>query len=151
MAEPCSKRFSISIVAGEKACVIIIQSTQLTHNISVDDIGEGRTLTILFSYNVGKPKRTVFASSYTKARSGAGFVGTPPDLGARSFSRQPDNSLDPEEVAFAEFTVEIPPYEREEGAIGNEVYTITIWLRGTNERILVDGNPPPNLDPPNPQ
>lgn len=149
MAEPCSKRFSISIVAGEVRCVVIIQSTQLTHNISVDDLEQGRTLTILFSYNVGKPKRTVFASSYTKARSG--FVGTPPDLGVRGFSRQPDNSLDPEEVDFAEFTVEIPPYEREEGAIGDEVYTITIWLRGANERILVDGNPPPNLEPANPQ
>lgn len=123
----------------------------MNQSIDLDDALPGVIRSIPFTYTVGKPKRTVFASSYEKTRMG-GASGEPPDLGARSFSHQPWPNLGPDEVDDAVFNVEIPAYSNEVDPIGTgtDTYDITLWLREANVRIG-GNNPPPNLEPPNPQ
>lgn len=150
MAQPCSDAFSIDVRGGEFPCEITVDTDDKNHSFDVEDIPAGKTLTVGFSYKIGKPKRTVFASSYTKSAIGR-TRGSAPDLGARSFSKQPDASLDPAQVDFAEFSVGIPPYSDASDDLGTgiDAYTITLWMREPNVRIG-GTSPPANLEPPNP-
>lgn len=151
MAQPCSSSFSISIVTAEVPCRMEIESDDQSHSIDVDDVLDGTTVTVDFVYEIGNPKRSVFASSYTKSRTG-GTSGDPPDLGARSFSKTPDQSLAADEEDDAQFSVVIPAYSGTEETnlgTGSDTYDITLWLREATVRIG-GNNPPANLEPPNP-
>lgn len=151
MAQPCSDSFAVNVNGGEIPCQVRIPSDEKTHDLDVEDVLAGGTVDFEFTYAVGKPKRTVFASSYTKGSAGRAS-GTAPDLGTRSFSRQPDETADPRDVTnTATFSVDIPAYSAHEAALGDgtDTYNITLWMREANVRIG-GTSPPPNLEPANP-
>lgn len=151
MGLPCSDFFSINVNGGDIDCTINMKSALENQSIDLEDALPGVIRAIPFTYSVGKPKRTVFASSYTKTRMG-GASGVPPDLVSRRFNHQPWPNLEPKEVDDAVFYVEIPSYSDEVDPIGTgtDTYDITLWLREANVRIGGD-NPPDNLEPANPQ
>ena len=151
MGQPCSSAFSISVRGAEVPCRMEVDSDDQTHNFGVADVADGENVTVEFAYEIGSPKRSVFASSYTKSRTG-GTSGSAPDLGVRSFSKTPDQSLAADEEDTAEFTVAVPAYSGDpttQLGTGTDNYNITLWLREATVRIGGQ-NPPANLEPPNP-
>ena len=147
----CSGSFAINVIGGTYPCDLTIDSDDRIHNIAVADAADGDTVTVELMYKIGSPKRSVFASSYTSARTG-GDSGSPPALGNRNFNKVPDTTLAADEVDSATFTAQIPAYAGAETtnlAGGTDNYSVILYLREATERIGGD-TPPANLDPANP-
>lgn len=147
----CVDNFTVEVLGGDVPCEMEISSAFDSPTYSIgsgsNDLATAQTVTVDFVYEVGAPERTVFASGYTKRRSGAS--GTPPDLGARSFSPAvPDTTKPPNEQQDGRFTVVVPA--RDTSAIselgtGQDLYTIQVFIKEAADEL-----PGENLEPANP-
>lgn len=168
----CLDSFSIAITGRDLECKIRIKSSEqqsdaaaiastggtvskefgvdgLIDQASGDTLSQIVTTAVTAVYYVGSPARTVFASSWTKMRTGSG---TAKDLGSISFvPTAPDVSGGSTDLKTVIVSVGLPVYSQAEadalGASGSDNYTVTIYIRKSDEAI---GGNPDNLDPPNP-
>lgn len=146
----CSQTFTVQVTGADEPCTIEIDSDDRNKRYDVDEVSDGLNVEIDFTYTVGAPARSVFASSYTKSRSGGS--GTTPDLAGRTFSKTPDTSLGAQAEDRATLTVQLPAYggtPTTELSDGTDTYDVIIYLREATDRIGGD-SPPSNLDPANP-
>ena len=155
----CADQFAILIIGADVECTLTVTDDSKSFGIEklIDATGDDPlTLSptivtaVGFTYTVGSPARSVFASSWSSARSGA--AGSPKPLGGISFTdpASPDLSGASNEVKTGEVTVGLPIYTQAEAdalGTGQENYTVTLYLRKSDEGIA---GSPSNLNPPNP-
>ena len=138
----CLDDFSITIT-GVVPCSLDVSSAHKQLQYAASELVADRSenpLTINvtatrvpFTYRVGAPEKTDFASIYTKTRVN-GTSGVPPDMGYRSFDPpSPVLTGAANELKNAIFLVTLPSYTEDEvsGALGGgtDVYNLSVIIR----------------------
>ncbi len=126
----CIDQFVITVVGGIVNCDLMI-FTEFDPPTYQAPTGQTANVIVAFSYEIGAPPRTKFASEYTKVRTGG--TGTPPNVTGRTFDPPaPEQGQAPTETKNALFHCTVPIYDQAQanqlGETGVDTHTLKLII-----------------------